>query len=538
MTNTAINNISQPKNKKTKGLRIADIVLFTFSAVFILDSFTLSITYGWESIIWWIILGIIFFLPYGLIVSELGSTYGNEGGIYNWTKKAYGSKMAGRTNYYYWINVAFWMPSVYLVLCNALFYSINPKLLEYNWIIWVNAAIAIVATWITVALNQLSLEDSKWVPNISSIIRAGIVIILLIGMIMWFVQGNAPATNPSDSEYGIQPNFATSIGIIGIIVFSLCGFELSSNVEIENPKKTMPKSIGIGGITILFSYLLIIIPILTMVDVSDPYYQEVGYTSSIVMAISAIMPQWMTIIVAILLAISLMGNISTWTIGANGAIVEAAENNEFAPSFAKKRKNGAPIKASYWLGIISTIVILLAGLLVYFGQGDLWYILFSFSLIVFFIPYMIIFLAYIKLRKVDKDVERPFGITKNWIAKALGYLAFTIIIIATFAQIFEINLGETITITPYESIGGWWGILACVIGLLITFLIGEWIITKARKNNFDIENKNKTSDKFFNNKVNNEYDNLHIFKCENNSKKNVINYSKEKIWRREICQGK
>lgn len=53
------------KRKKKKGFRPVDVILFTFSAVFVLDSLGLSATIGWSSIIWWIILGIIFFLPYG-----------------------------------------------------------------------------------------------------------------------------------------------------------------------------------------------------------------------------------------------------------------------------------------------------------------------------------------------------------------------------------------------------------------------------------------------------------------------------------------
>jgi len=81
------------KEKKTKkGFRPLDIILFTFSAVFVIDSLGLSLTIGWSSILWWLFLGIIFFLPYGLITSELTTTYPN-GGIYNWVVRGLGKKM-------------------------------------------------------------------------------------------------------------------------------------------------------------------------------------------------------------------------------------------------------------------------------------------------------------------------------------------------------------------------------------------------------------------------------------------------------------
>lgn len=109
------------KSKTKKGFRAIDIVLFTFSAVFVLDSLGLSTTIGWSSILWWLILGIMFFLPYGMITAELSTTY-NEGGIYQWVKNGLGFKNGARTNFCYWINVAFWMPSVYLILGSTFVY--------------------------------------------------------------------------------------------------------------------------------------------------------------------------------------------------------------------------------------------------------------------------------------------------------------------------------------------------------------------------------------------------------------------------------
>ncbi len=467
--------------KEEKGLGTLQIILFTFSAVFVLDSLGLPITYGWESLVWWVILGVLFFLPYGLITSELSATYGSEGGIYTWTKKSYGEKMAARSNYYYWINVAFWMPSVYLVLGDTLMYAINPEVMNNDWWIWVSVGIAIAATWITVYVNSLPIENAAWIPSISSIIKIFLVFVLLGSMTAYLVQGNPIATDFTDpNNGGIKPHFGGSIGIVGIIVYNMCGFELGTNVKVKDVKKTMIKAIGVGGITIIASYIIASIPILIMVDSSSAAFQD-QYTASIVMALSVICPDWFVILSALLLALTLFGNMCTWTLGGNGAIVEAAENDEFVASFAKRNKYGSPYVAAFWTGVISTVTVLLAGTLSYFGDGNLWYIMFSFSLVIFFIPYMIIFLGYIKLRKLYPDEERDFAIRNIWVAKTLGYLAFVIVILATFAQIFDIQINETITITPYEEISGWIGVLFTVIGLGITIFVGEVLVNRGIK---------------------------------------------------------
>lgn len=55
---------------------------------------------------------IFFFLPYGLISSELGTTYEGDGGLYDWVKRAYGKKAGARAAWYYWINFPIWMASL------------------------------------------------------------------------------------------------------------------------------------------------------------------------------------------------------------------------------------------------------------------------------------------------------------------------------------------------------------------------------------------------------------------------------------------
>ncbi len=470
--------MTKKEKKEEKGLGTFQIILFTFSAVFVLDSLGLPITFGWESLIWWVILGLIFFLPYGLITSELSTTYGSEGGIYNWTKRSYGKRMAGRSIYYYWLSVALWMPTVYLVLGNTMAYAINPSIMQNSWWIWVSVGIAIVATWITVYVNTLPLKEAVWIPSLSSIIKISLVVILLISMFAYLGTGHDVKTNFTDKDQeGIQLQFGGSIAIVGIIVYNMCGFELGTNVEIKDVKKTMVKAIGIGGITIIASYILASIPILVMVNVKDECFQEY-YTASIVIALEVICPDWFVIICAFLLALTLFGNMSTWTLGGNGAIVEAAKNDEFIASFAKQNKYGAPYIAALWTGIVSTITVILAGMLSYFTNGDLWYILFSFHMGVFFLPYMIIFLGYIKLRKLYPDEKRPFSIRNNFIAQTVGWLTFSIIVLSTFAQIFDIQIGQTITISPNEDMSGWIGILVTFVGLAITVLIGEYLISK------------------------------------------------------------
>ena len=65
-------------------------VLFTVCSILVLDSFVAPTIIGVSSITIWIISAIFFFLPYGLMSAELGSTYPDDGGIVSWVQRAFG----------------------------------------------------------------------------------------------------------------------------------------------------------------------------------------------------------------------------------------------------------------------------------------------------------------------------------------------------------------------------------------------------------------------------------------------------------------
>ncbi len=121
---------------------------------------------------------------------------------------------------------------------------------------------------------------------------------------------------------------------------------------------------------------------------------------------------------------------------------------------------------------------------------------------------MIIFYGYVKLRKQNPKLkENSFGIKNHYLAQGLGWLVFIIVAVATFAQIFEVNIGTTITITPTEGMFGWVGIFVTIIGLIIVIIVGEVLINKgikAQKNESGNLNTNKEKPKINKNEINKE----------------------------------
>src|SRR5262245_43869210 len=109
-------------------MRGLDITLFSVCAILVIDQLAASAAIGPSALFWWVFTLLLFFIPYGLISAELGAAYPEEGGIYAWVRRAYGPRWGARASWLYWINVALWMPSVYVLFAGMFAQMFYPQM--------------------------------------------------------------------------------------------------------------------------------------------------------------------------------------------------------------------------------------------------------------------------------------------------------------------------------------------------------------------------------------------------------------------------
>src|SRR5262245_31451385 len=129
-----------------------DLVLFSVSAILTIDTLATAASVGVTWFTWWAITMTVFFVPYGLITAELGAAWPSEGGLYVWVREALGPRWGSTAAWFYWINNAYWIPSVYLVFAGTFETIFLPSKST-----WQEAGIAIVLTWLTVGLGIVRL---------------------------------------------------------------------------------------------------------------------------------------------------------------------------------------------------------------------------------------------------------------------------------------------------------------------------------------------------------------------------------------------
>jgi len=453
-----------PKGFK-KVLRSLDMTLFTVCAILVMDTLAPSAAIGASSISWWVITLVLFFIPYGLITAELGTTYPEQGGLYVWIKNAFGEKWAARTTWLYWINVALWMPSVYI-----LFAGMFSQLFFPEMGLWMQIGIGIVMTWITVWIGTMNLETGKWIPNIGAIFKAVIMIVIGVGA-FFYAKANGVANDLSFKA--ILPEWGAGLAFLPVIVYNFMGFELMSGAsgEMKNPGKDIPRAIITSGALIAVFYILGTVGILMALPLD-----QLGLVSGIVDTLKILLggtPVGNAVVVVLGVAAlyTFLANMVTWTIGANRTAAEAAKEHELPEIFGREHPvKKTPTGAFILTGIVSTVVIILYGFMAGNAE-DLFWTLFAFSSMIFLMPYLALFPAFLKLRHDDPNIVRPYRVPGG---KTVA------IILAVICELFIIQAVVLFVWVPGQPMD--WAFAAPVlIGVLITLVVGEILISVSAK---------------------------------------------------------
>ena len=403
---------------------------------------------------------IFFFVPYGLITAELGSTYPDQGGIYAWVRRAYGARWGGRVAWLWWINVALWQPSVFI-----LFAGIFAALFMPDLALWTQIAIAVALTWLTVWINVVRLDIGKWVPNLGAVFKVAIMLVIGIG---GFVYASNHGVANELTLSSMAPSWGVTLAFLPVIVYNFMGFELMSgaSAEMKNPARDVPLTIAVSGILIAAFYLFATIGILIALPLDD-----INLVSGIVDA-------------ARIAGRRRNGRHARHPAGPDGALffvanmatgrwcqrsaAEAALDGNLPSMFARLHpEHKTPANAAIVTGVVTTVVIVIYGLLAADAE-DLFWTLFAFSSIVFLLPYLSMFMAFLKLRRIDPERPRPYRVPGgSCVALALAALCIVFIVQAI---VFFIYTPEEFDMTYAASI---------VTGVAITVLIGEVLVRRA-----------------------------------------------------------
>ncbi|GLS89903.1 amino acid permease [Psychromonas marina] len=455
------------KNIKTLGRR--DIFLFCISAVLLLDTLAAGAVMGPTIIFWWVILTVLFLIPFGAISIELGSVYPEQGGIYAWVKRAYGQKMASRISWYYWANVAVWVPAIFILFSGVFSQIFFPEMSLSAQIV-----LGVVLIWVIVLVNTLALNVGKWIPNVGAAIKLVIFALLIFGGLSYGLENGIANEFTLATMIPSTENGGWSLQYLPAVVYGMLGFELASasSAEMKNPKRDLPKAVFSSIAVVVGAYILATTAILVAqpagdVDVVDGLMDTLGKFFG-----GSAMGDAFVVVLGVGALYTFFSNGATWAMGANRAAAEAAIDKELPALFALETKHGTPVGAAILLGIAASVLLIMYGVMAG-NNEDLFWSLFAFSGVIFMLPYVAMCTAFIKIREshigstgqiADDGHFRFPGSPK--VVKFFAYLCATILTLTIILFIY----------TPGEGIA--WEVLW---GALTVIVMGEVITNSGRK---------------------------------------------------------
>jgi glutamate:GABA antiporter len=409
-----------------------DLVLFTVCAILTIDTLASSAAMGAAWFSWWVITMVVFFIPYGLITAELGSAWPGEGGVYIWVREAFGPRWGSMVAWMYWINNAYWIPSVYLIFAG----TFGQIFLKHHSP-WQEAGIAIVLTWLTVAVGIVRLEVSKWVPNLGAVVKALIFLALGVLGLSAFLRGRSPANDFSLSAF--VPKWNDSLAYLPALLYSTFGFELMSSAggEMRDPKRDVPRVIFWSGalIAILYSFasggILFAVPI-----------EKLSIVTGTWDALAVLGKEWgragdtVVLLLGIGFLYACVANVVTWSLGANRVAAVAAEEGVLPAALGRLHPRfKTPYLAFVAMGCVSTLL-LVGGALLSSSQSNIFWMTFRLTALCLLLCYLLVFPAFLVLRKRRPDQPRPYRLPGGPAAAAVASWACTLYIFGACVLFF------------------------------------------------------------------------------------------------------
>ena len=392
---------------RTLGLR--DLVLFNLVAVVGLRWLGTAGKTGPSSLALWALAAVFFFVPQGLVVTELSSRFPQEGGIYQWTKHALGEKHGYLCGWCYWVCNVLYYPNLLIsaaVIATFVVGKGESGLVD-SWTYVLSATL--VCLWLAVLLNIVGLGTGKWLQNAGGIgtYITGIILILLGGYALFSGQ---PSANPITRE-NIVPDLGhlPGLNLWASIAFAFAGLELSSSMggEVRNPRRTLPRAILISAPLIALVYILGTGALLWLIPTGEVNIVS-GFLQATERGARSISPSlwWLAPISAAAYTLGNIGGVGAWLTGPARVAFTIGLDRYFPPAFGRVHpKWKTPYVAILVQAGLATVFLLLSVL----GKGTTvekaYLILLDTQLLIYFIPYVYLFISFLIHRRTEAPPE-------------------------------------------------------------------------------------------------------------------------------------
>ena len=410
----------EEKGKLKKSLRRVDTLLFTVCAMVGVDTLGQVSGFGAQTFFWVAVLSVFFLLPYAFVMSELGSTFTQEGGPYEWMKLAYGRATAGFGAVLYWITNPLWVGGTLCFLASSAFSEFfihlgGPKIGFLGHTPIFDLIFKLAFIWFSIGVAIAALDRGKWIPNFGAVCRGVVLLFFSFTVLIYAFKHGIHGFGFSDFIPGATSQSGTLIflGVVPLLLFNYVGFELANGAaeEMVDPQKDVPKSVIRSAIATVILYSLPIFGILVVLPASKIKGIDgfVGAVNTVFGDVYGGAAHMMVKVMVVAFIVSLMTSGAVWMIGSDRVLAVASYDGAWAPWFGVfNAKLGTPVRVNVMSGVLSTAFLLFALNLLAGSNANSFAVVLALTTSTTLISYVMIFPTGWLLRRRHGHVPRSY----------------------------------------------------------------------------------------------------------------------------------
>lgn len=466
--------------KSSKKILWYNLAFMAFSTVWGFGNVINGFVYfnGIQVIFSWILMFALYFVPYALMVGELGSAFKNSGGgVSSWVNHTMGKKAAYYAGWTYWACHITYIASKgssglkalsWAVFRNAETYDSFPTL----WIQLATMAVFLFFAWVASrGLNPLK--------KLATLAGTSMFVMSILYILMMFA---APVINPNAGYVSMKftketllPNFNMGyLTSLSILVFAVGGCEKISPYvnKVKDPAKGFPKGMITLAIMIVVCAILGTVAMGRMFDPTvinaseesfNSYvsnggywafqklgeYYGVGNSIMVIYALCNVIGQFSTLVLSIDAPLRML--------------LDNEDSREFVPSvLLKQNKYGAYINGIKMVVVLSGSIILIQSVVP--GAASVLTQLTKLNSVCMPLRYLWVFVAYAALRKHQEKFPAEYRFVKNpTIGKICGWWCFLVTAVCCITGMYSKDTFTMIlnVVTP---------IVLTALGLIMPYL--------------------------------------------------------------------
>jgi amino acid transporter len=427
---TSASNPLETKSQLRKSMGFWDVLLFNIATVLGPRWIAAAGHNGTSSISLWVLAAVFFFVPGALVINELSSRFPEEGGLYVWSREAFGPFHGFVAGWTYWIYTVFYFPGLLLASASMAAYIMGGRgaalSQDRTFLLTVSLSLLVVA----VVLNIIGLNIGKWLQNAGGVgTYAPLMMLAGVAAIVCWRQGSA--THFTASNMLPVWNWDT-VNFWSQIAFAFTGLELVSAMseEVRDPRRTLPRAVFGAGALIALMYIVGTFAILSLVPAADLDPQS-GVFNAITVGAVALKVGFLGVLAAMLVTVGNAGGVGSTVAGiARVPFVVGIDRYLPAPFGWIHPRWKTPYISILVQALISGAILL--GSQINETTRGAYQFLIDAGIILYFIPFLYMFAAVIKLaRRKDRNANEhavlvPGGLPGVWIAGSLGFLVVLI----------------------------------------------------------------------------------------------------------------